>query len=108
MLLLPPTSTLRELREEIATALNDTSDPPRDVSAENITVYKRADGIWTQLEEAEKGGKRSRESTLEDFDIRGVGSGSTLDDEGEILSYTVENGIEGEDAPGFEAYPRED
>jgi hypothetical protein len=99
---------LKDLKEEISTALNDTANPSREVSAEDITVYKRIDGVWTQLEESDKGGKRARETTLEDLDLRGIGSGSTVDDDGEVLGYTVENGIEGEDAPGFEAYPRED
>lgn len=92
----------------MATALNDTSDPSREVSAEQITIYKRIDGVWNQLEDPYKSGKRVRDSTLADHDLRGVGSGSMIEEEGEVLGYTVENSIEGEDTPGFEAYPRED
>jgi hypothetical protein len=71
-------------------------------------VYKRIDGHWIQLCEDDKGSKRARETTLEEFEIHGVGSGSTVDDEGEVLGYTVKNGLEGEETMEFEAYPRDD
>ena len=71
-------------------------------------MYKRIDGHWSQLSEDDKGSKRAREPTLEEFEIRGVGSGSTIDDEGEVLGYTVKNGLEGEETMEFETYPRDD
>src|SRR5579859_4976667 len=94
---MPPTSSLTAVKEEIALALNDTSDPPRDVKPDSITLYKRTDGKWSALDDEDKTGKRARESTLEDNDILGVGSGSTIDEEGEMLGYTVKGGLEGEE-----------
>jgi hypothetical protein len=108
LLLLLSTSTLQTLKEEIANAINDTADPPRQVKPADITVYKRSDGLWRQLGGDDKVGKRPRESTLEDLEIRGVGAGSTIDEEGEILGYTVQNGLEGEETMEIEAYPRDD
>jgi hypothetical protein len=108
ILLLAPSSTIQTLKVEIAGALNDTSDPPREVKPEDITVYKRTDGHWAQLEEEEKGGKRVREATLEELSIRGVGSGSTVDDDGETLGFTVKNGLDGEQTMEVVPYPRDD
>lgn len=108
LLLLAPSSTVSNLKEEIAGALNDTSDPPREVKAEDITVYKRTDGRWNQLGEEDKGGKRVREETLDELNIRGVGSGSTVDDDGEVLGYTVKNGLEEEQTMEIVPYPRDD
>jgi hypothetical protein len=108
LLLLPTTATLDELRQEIATALNDTSYRPKQVSAADITVYKRTNGQWSALEKFDKAGKPTRATTLEEFDLHGVGSGSTVDDDGEVLGYTVQNGLEGEDKVEYEAYPRDD
>jgi hypothetical protein len=68
----------------------------------------RANERWMKLDGEGKAGKRAREMTLEEFELRGVGAGSTVDDDGEVLSYTVRNGVEGEDSPGYEAYPREE
>jgi hypothetical protein len=107
VLLLPPTSTIDSLKEEIATALNDTS-PPRTVKPDDISVYRSTDGHWKRLGEAEKGGKRAREATLEELDIRGVGSGSTVDGDGETLAYTVKNGMSSEETVDIEPYPRDD
>ena len=108
LLLLPPSSTLQTLKEEVALALNDTAETPRDVSPDDITVYKRKDEQWVQFDQEEKGGKRSREATLEDLDIRGVGAGSTVEEDGEVLGYTVKNGLEEEQTMEVEAYPRDD
>jgi len=88
--------------------LNDTAETPREVNPDDITIYKRKDGQWTRLDQEEKGGKRTREATLEDLDIRGVGAGSTVDEDGEVLGYTVKNGLEEEQTMEVEAYPRED
>jgi hypothetical protein len=108
LVLLAPSSTLQNLKEEVAPALNDTAETPRDVSPDDITIYKRKDGQWTRLDQEEKGGKRTREATLEELDIRGVGAGSTVDEDGEVLGYTVKNGLEEEQTMEVEAYPRED
>lgn len=89
-------------------ALNDTSDPPRQVKADDISVYRKTDEQWRLLEAEDKGGKRAREATLEELDIRGVGSGSTVDGDGEALAYTVRNGLKGEEKVDIEAYPRDD
>jgi hypothetical protein len=108
LLLLPSSSTLETLKEEIANALNDTADPPRQVEPADITVHRRSNGLWCQLDNEDKAGKRAQESTLEDLEVRGVGAGSTVDGESEILGYTVENGLEGEETMEIEAYPRDD
>jgi hypothetical protein len=109
ILLLAPSSTLKTLKEEIAVALNDTSDEPRKVKADDISIYRQIEGQWQRLEEEEgKGAKRAREATLEDLDIRGVGSGSTVDSDGETLAYTVKNGLNGAEKVNIEAYPRDD
>jgi len=108
ILLLPPSSTVQSLKEEIAIALNDTSDSPRNVKADDITVHKQTDGRWRELGEEEKSGKRARERTLEDLDIRGVGAGSTNDGDGEVLAYTVKNGLKEEATLDIEPYPRDD
>ena len=108
VLLLPPSSTVQSIKEEIALALNETSDPPRTVKADDITVYKQANGEWQALNGEEKGGKRAREPTLEDLEIRGVGSGSTNDGDGEVLAYTVKNGLKEEATLDIEPYPRDD
>ena len=111
-LLLPPSSTLQALKEEIAIALNDTSDPPRNVKADDITVYKQSKGDWKNLGEEVKGSKtttkRSREVTLEDLDIKGVGSGSMVENDTESLAYTVKNGLKEEQELEFEPFPRDD
>jgi hypothetical protein len=99
---------LQTLKEEVASVLNETADPPRDVKPDDISIYKRNDGQWVQLDQGDKGGKRAREATLEDLDIRGVGAGSTVDEDGEVLGYTVKNGLEEEQTMEVEAYPRED
>jgi len=88
--------------------LNDTADTPRDVKPDDISIYKRTNGRWNRLNQEEKGGKRAREATLEDLDIRGVGAGSTVDEDGEVLGYTVKNGLEEEQTMEIEPYPRED
>ena len=49
-----------------------------------------------------------REVTLEELDIRGVGSGSTVDGDGEMLAYTVKNGLPEEETVDIEPYPRDD
>jgi len=108
VLLLPPSSTIEALKEEIAIALNDTSDPPRNVKTEDIRVYRQTDGNWKRLDEEEKGRKRAREATFEELDIRGVGSGSTVDGDGEMLAYTVKNGLPEEETVDIEPYPRDD
>ncbi len=92
----------------MAAALNDTADTPRDVKPDDISIYKRTNGRWNRLNQEEKGGKRAREATLEDLDIRGVGAGSTVDEDGEVLGYTVKNGLEEEQTMEIEPYPRED
>lgn len=107
-LLVPPSSTVQSLKSEIALALNDTSDPPRNVKAEDITVHKQTNGQWRELDGSEKSGKRTREPTLEDLDIRGVGAGSTTDGDGEVLAYTVKNGLKEETTLDIESYPRDD
>jgi hypothetical protein len=111
-LLMPPSSTLQALKEEIARALNDTSDPPRNVKADDITVYKQSSGDWKDLDEEGKGSKtttkRSREATLEDLDIKGVGSGSMVENESESLAYMVKNGLKEEEELEFEPFPRDD
>ena len=91
----------------MAIALNDTSDPPRTVKPEDINIYKQSEGKWRRLEE-DKGGKRARESTLQELDIQGVSSGSTVDGDGETLAYTVKNGLKGEEKVNIEPYPRDD
>jgi hypothetical protein len=68
----------------------------------------RSNGRWSQLDNVDKGGKRVREATLEELSIRGVGAGSTVDEDGEVLGYTVKNGLEGEETMDIEAYPRDD
>ena len=88
--------------------MNDTADTPRDVKPDDISIYKRTNGRWNRLNQEEKGGKRAREATLEDLDIRGVGAGSTVDEDGEVLGYTVKNGLEEEQTMEIEPYPRED
>jgi hypothetical protein len=45
---------------------------------------------------------------LEDLDIRGIGAGSTIDGEGEVLAYTVKNGLKEEETVELQAYPRDD
>ena len=45
---------------------------------------------------------------MEDLDIRGVGAGSTVEEDGEVLGYTVKNGTEEERKMEVETYPRED
>ena len=60
------------------------------------------------MDEEDKRAKRARESTLEDFEIRGVGSGSTVDGDGEVLAYTVKNGLPEEETADIEPYPRDD
>jgi len=109
-LLLPPSSTLEALREEVARALNDTADSPRNVTAEDITVYKQSGGHWKELAEEANNSKtkRSREVTLEDLDIKGVGSGSTAENDSETLAYTVKNGVREEQELGFEPFPQDD
>jgi hypothetical protein len=107
-LLLPPSSTLNNLKQEIATALNDTSEPQRDVKAEDVTVYKLIDGSWQDIGTVPKGGKRVREETLDELDIGGIGAGTMVDGEGESLAFTVENGLETEKTIDIEAYPRDD
>lgn len=92
----------------MASALNDTADSPRNVKPDDISIYKQKDGRWERLDQKEKGGKRAREATLEDLDVRGVGAGSTVDEDGEVLGYTVKNGLEEEQTMEIEAYPRED
>lgn len=108
LLLLAPSSTLLNLKEEVASALNDTAETQRNVSPDDVNIYKRKGGQWSLLDQEDKGGKRTREATLEDLDIRGVGAGSIVDDDGEILGYTVKNGLEEEQRMEVEAYPRED
>ena len=108
MLLLPPSSTLAALKSEVATALNDTSDPPREVKSDDVSIYRQTDGRWKRLDEEDKGTKRSREPTLEDFEIRGIGSGSLIDGDGEVLAYTVRNGLPEEETVDIELYPRDD
>jgi hypothetical protein len=111
-LLLPPSSTLQALKEEIAQALNDTNDSPRNVKADDITVYKQAGGDWKQLDEQIKTSKtatkRSHETTLEDLNIKGVGSGSVIENDNETLAYTVKNGLKEEQELQFEPFPRDD
>jgi hypothetical protein len=102
------TSTLQTLKEEVANALNDTADPPRQVEAADVSIYKRIEGRWQKLGNDEKAGKRVRETTLEELEIHGVGAGSVIDDEGEVLGYTITNGIEGEEQMEIEAYPRDE
>ena len=46
--------------------------------------------------------------TLGELNIRGVGSGCIVDGDGEILAYTVKNGIKGEENVDIEDYPRDD
>lgn len=99
---------MQNLKEEIAIALNDTSDPPREVKPDDITIYKQFNGHWRRLDEEDKSGKRARETTLEEWDIRGVVSGSTLEGDSETLAYTIKNGLEGEESIDIEAYPRDD
>ena len=89
-------------------ALNDTSDPPRQVKADDISIYRQTDRQWRLLGEEEKGGKRAREATLEELDIRGIGAGSTVDGDGETFAYTVKNGLNGEESVDIEPYPRDD
>ena len=89
-------------------ALNDSSDPPRKVKPEDISLYKQTDGHWKRLDEEEKAGKRAREATLEELNIRGVGSGSTVDGDGEVLAYTVKNGLLEEETVDIEPYPRDE
>jgi hypothetical protein len=108
LLLLPPSATVQRLKDEIAMALNDTSDPPREVKADDISVCKQTDGQWRHLDQENKGVKRAREATLEELDIRGVGAGSTADGDGETLAYTVRNGLDSEETIDIEAYPRDD
>jgi hypothetical protein len=88
--------------------LNDTSDPPRTVKADDISIYRQTEGQWRRLDNDDKSGKRAREATLEELDIRGVGSGSTVDGDGETLAYTVKNGLKEEEKVDIEAYPRDD
>ena len=88
--------------------MNDASDPPRQVKADDISVYRQTDGQWRILGEDDKGGKRAREASLEELDIRGVISGTSVDGDGETLAYTVKDGLKGEEKVGFEAYPRDD
>jgi hypothetical protein len=111
-LLMPPSSTLQTLKEEIARALNDTSDPPRNVKADDIAVYKQSNGDWRNLDEEVKSSKtttkRPREATLEDLDIKGVGSGSTVENESGSLAYTVKNGLKEEQELEFDPFPRDD
>ena len=45
---------------------------------------------------------------MEELDIRGVGSGSTVDGDGEVLAYTVKNGLPEEETVDIEPYPRDD
>ena len=71
-------------------------------------MYRQIDGNWKRLGEQEKGVKRAREATLEDLDIRGVGSGGTVDGDGELLAYTVKNGLPEEETVDIEPYPRDD
>jgi hypothetical protein len=99
---------VQNLKEEVAIALNDTSDPPRKVQPDDITIYKQFDGRWRRLDEDDKSEKRVREATLEDLDIRGVMSGSTIEGDGETLAYTVKNGLEGEESIDIEAFPQDD
>ena len=109
-LLLPPSSTLQALKEEIARALNDAADSPRNVRAEDITVYKQSGGNWKELDEGAKNSKtkRSWEATLQDLDVKGVGSGSTLEHDNETLAYTVKNGLKEEQELEVEPFPRDD
>src|SRR5436190_20278948 len=58
-----------------------------------LRVVGKADGKWQQLDEGDNPGKRAREATLEDLDIRGVGSGSVLDVDAETLAYTINSGL---------------
>lgn len=108
VLLVAPSSTVQTLKEEIAVALKDTSDPPRKVKADDISIYRQTEGRWYRLEDEDKGAKRAREATLEELDIRGVGSGGTSDGDSETLAYTIKNGLKGEDKLEIEAYPRDD
>ena len=105
---MPPSSTVQNVKEEVALALNDTSDPPREVKADDVTLYKHVDGRWRQLTEEQKEGKRTREATLEELDIRGIGSGSTVDGEGETLVYTINIGLQEERTVNIEPYPRDE
>ena len=108
MLLMPPSSTIQDLKEEVATALNDTSDPLREVKAGDITVYKQTHGEWRELDEEKTVGKRGREPTIEELGIRGIGSGSVIDGDVETLAYTVKNGLKSEEIIEMEAYPQDD
>ena len=50
-----------------------------DKSKQMISAYTNGQkDEWSLLEEEGKGGKRAREATLEELDIRGVGFGSTV------------------------------
>lgn len=71
-------------------------------------MYRRTDEQWRLLEAEDKGEKRAREATLEELDIRGASSGSTVDGDGKTLAYTVKNGLKGEETVDIEAYPRDD
>jgi len=108
LLLVAASSTPQHLKVEIADALNDAADPPRHVKPDDISVYMRSNGHWSQLDNVDKNGKRVREATLEELSIRGVGAGSIVDEDGEVLGYTVKNGLEGEETMEIEAYPRDD
>ena len=73
-------------------------------------MYKQSGGNWKELDEEAKSTKtkRSREATLEDLDIKGVGSGSTVENDSETLAYTVMNGLKEEQDLEVEPFPRDD
>ena len=102
-----PSDTVSYLKEEVARALNDTADPPRDVKPDDIKVFKKVGGEWQDMDEVRGKGVRKEASMLE-LDIRGVGSGSGVDGDGETLTYTVKNGLESEETITIEPYPRDD
>ena len=72
-------------------------------------MYKLVEGDWESLGDAvEKGGKRQREKTLEELGLHGVGAGSAVDGDGEVLAYSVKGGLKEEENVEIEPYPRDD